>query len=106
MQRDNHVYVPVSQRIPRYIRDLEAQSLIAVFGCQSVAALHHVGLQVIARNVRAHSLFHRKVIIQYEGQIRLAAAEVKYAYLLLTIPGKGLVHEFDEAFYLPVLAVF
>ena len=106
VERHDHVNMRIGKRIPRHIRDLKMQPVIAVARGNLIAALDDVGLEIIADDAGAHAFLDGKVIIKNKSQVRFAAAEIKDAHLFPAVGGKGLVDKLDETVYLPVLAVF
>lgn len=105
VERHDHVDMRIGKRVPRHVRDLEAQPVIAVARGDLIAALDDVGLEIVADDAGAHAFFDGEIIIKNKCQVRLAAAEIKDAYLFPAVSGKGLVDELNKAVYLPVLAV-
>ena len=105
VERHDHVDVRIGKCVPRHVRDLEAQPVIAVARGDLIAALDNVGLEIVADDAGAHTFFDGKVIIENKSQVRLAAAEIKDADLFPAVGGKGLIDKLDKAVYLPVLAV-
>ena len=63
VQRHDHVDMPVVERVARHVGDVELKTGVAVLRGDAVAALHDVGLQIVADDVRAHTALLDEVII-------------------------------------------
>ena len=103
MQRDEQIDLPVRQRILRHVRDLEAQTVVAVLFRDLAAALDDVGLEIVADHLHVEAALDGEVIVQDKGQIRLPAAEIHHPQLSRLDVGEGVVDQLDETIDLPVL---
>ena len=60
VERHDHVDVRIGKCVPRHVRDLEAQPVIAVARGDLIAALDNVGLEIVADDAGAHTFFDGK----------------------------------------------
>ncbi len=102
---DHHVHPLAVQHVLRDVRVHEAQSAVAVFFGDGVAVRDHVRFQVVADDGYVHAPFDGEIVIEDEGQITFAAAEVQDRDRLPVAVREGLVDQLDEAVDLPVLVV-
>ncbi len=57
VERHDHVDVRIGEGVPRHVRDLEAQPVIAVARGDLIAALDDIGLEIVADDAGAYAFF-------------------------------------------------
>ena len=82
------------------------QSGVSVFFGNGAAFFNHILLEVVAYDLRLDAALHRKIIVQYERQIRFAASEIKNGEFFTPVLRYCLINKFNKAVYLLIFVVF
>ena len=105
VERHDHVHLLLVQHVLTHVRVYEAQPAVAVLLRDLSAALHHVGLEIVADDGHVHAPLDGEIVVEDKGQIALAAAEIQDRDGVLLAVGKGLVDELHKAVDLLVFVV-
>ena len=105
VEGDHHVDGGVREGVLCYVRHLKAQALIAVAPGNFIAVFDHVRLEIIADDMGVQTALDGEVVVEDEGQIGLAAAEIQDADFSLPVLLPALGHQLHEAVDLLELVV-